>query len=135
VGNETAFQKKKGYEGWLHRDGGRDVGVIVRLLATVVLLLLLLLTTLLLTAMLTVLSIALLLLRTSTRTGWSIHSPVLARTGGTALVSCSVGSLLLLGGVMLAAPARTLHTGQVRAILPKVALLAWTLLLRSRRLV
>ncbi len=84
--------------------------------------------------MLTVLSIALLLLRTSTRTGRSIHSPVLARTGGTALVSCSVGSLLLLGGVMLAAPSRTPYTVQVRAVLPKVTLLAWTFWLRSRRL-
>ncbi len=121
--------------------------MIVRPLATAVLLLLVLttllpvLTTLLLTmlllltAMLTVLSIAFLLLQTSTRTGWSIDPPVLARTGGTALVSCSVGSLLLLGGVMLAAVARTLYTVQVRAILPKVALLAWTLLLRSLRLV
>jgi hypothetical protein len=58
----------------------------------------------------------------------------LARTGGTALVSCSIGSLLLFGGVLLAAPARTLHTVQERAVPPTVALLAWTLLLRSRRL-
>ena len=106
------------------------MAALLRLVLTTLLLTMLLL----LTAMLTVLSIALLLLRTSTRTGWSIDSPVLARTGGTALVSCSIGSLLFLGGVMLAAPARTLHTVQVRAILPKVTLLAWTFLLRSRRL-
>ena len=89
---------------------------------------------LLLSATLVLLTITILLLRTSTWTGWCIDSPVLARTGGTALGFCSVGSLLLLGGVLLAAPARTLHTVQERAIRPKVTILARTLLLRSWRL-
>ena len=104
---------------------------LLRLVLTTLLLTMLLL----LTATLVLLTITMLLLRTSPWTGWSIDAPVLARTGGTALVICSIGSLSLLGGVLLAAPARTLHTVQVRAIPPKVALLAWTLLLRSRRLV
>ena len=115
----TKQNRWAGYEGWLHRDGGRDEGLIVRLLATVLLTTtLVLLTLLLMTAMLTVLSIALPSLSVVPWAAWTVV------TSGTVLRSGS-GSCTNTGMVTRRVILDAALVGvQIRALRPEVTVLA-----------